>query len=466
MNKPGRNLALEVPLIIFAIGVAFVVQMLMTPHKAPTVPQFGEVQKTVEGTLVNNVPVPKVDKEGEIPPLRIPEVYDSAFSDLGEKPDWSRLDAYQESILKGDFLYQLDEVFTVGDAWKEWIKIEEQSAVIRTDKNDPEKTYVLYFKTDGDDNKVPRYWRKRADMRQAPKDRPLAGLRIAIDPGHIGGNFAALEERRFLLNENSTPVQEGDMTLTVANMLKDQLETLGAIVNLVREKTEPVNPFRVDQYEDYTKSKLNSNKGLLTEESVKREAGRLFYRVGEIRARARLVNYAFKPDLVLCIHFNADAQPDEQNPILYEREHFHMILNGAYTAKEVEHDDERFTMILKMLQGIHGEEVGLADAAVSSFVRETGMPPYEYEPNSTRAVNVEGNPYMWARNLIANRLYECPVVYYEPYLMNGKDSYTRMQMGDYDGLRYVNGRLRRSIYREYVDAVTGGLVDYYTENNK
>lgn len=466
MNKPGRNLALEVPLIIFAIGVAFVVQMLMTPHKAPTVPQFAEVQKPSEAKLVNNAPVPKVDSEGEIPPLKIPVEYDPALSDLGEKPDWSRLDAYQKTISKTEFLYQLDEVFTVGGAWKQWITIGDESAEIRMDKDDPEQIYVLYFKTDEEESKIQRYWRTREEMKDFPADRPLAGLRIAIDPGHIGGNYAALEERRFLMNENSTPVQEGDMTLTVANMLKDQLETLGAIVNLVREKTEPVNPFREEQYLDYARAKQEYNKGLLTKEVVKREADRMFYRVGEIRARARLVNYAFKPDLVLCVHFNADAQPDPENPILYEREHFHMILNGAYTASEVEHDDERFTMILKVLQGIHEEEARLAAAAVSSFVRETGLPPYEYEPNSTRAVNVQGNPYMWARNLIANRLYECPVVYYEPYLMNGKDSYTRMQMGDYDGLRYVNGRLRHSIYREYVDAVTGGLVDYYTENRK
>ncbi|GAA5495463.1 hypothetical protein Rhal01_01638 [Rubritalea halochordaticola] len=466
MNKSGRNLALEVPLIIFAIGVAFVVQMLMTPSKDPTVPHFAEVEKQEKDQEVMNVPVPKVDKEGEIPPLKIPLTYSEELSDLGEKPDWTELDPYQEAIRKDEFLYLLAEVFTVGDTWKNWITIGEDSAVIRTDNQDESQNYELFFQKEGESKKVPRYWRTREELADTPSDRPLAGLRIAIDPGHIGGNYAALEQRRFLLNENAAPVQEGDMTLTVANTLKDQLEALGAIVNLVREKTEPVNPFRVEQYQDYAYSKLEHNKGLSTQESVKREADRMFYRVGEIRARARLVNYAFKPDLVLCIHFNADAQPDPANPVLFEQEHFHMLLNGAYTAGEVEHEDERFIMILKILQGIHQEEAKLANAAATAFVREAGLPPYEYEPNSRRAVNVDGNPYLWARNLIANRLYECPVVYYEPYLMNGKDSYARMQMGDYDGLRYVNGQLRRSIYREYVDAVTEGLVEYYTENAK
>ena len=75
---------------------------------------------------------------------------------------------------------------------------------------------------------------------------------------------------------------------------------------------------------------------------------------------------------------------------------------------------------------------------------------------------MNGNPYLWGRNLIANRLYDCPVLYFEPYLMNGKDSYARMQIGDYAALGFVNGRLRPSIYREYDNAVTKGLVDYYT----
>ena len=139
-----------------------------------------------------------------------------------------------------------------------------------------------------------------------------------------------------------------------------------------------------------------------------------------------------------------------------------MILNGAYTQRELAHDDERFQCVLKILQGNHAEESKLAAAAAASFHAESGLVAYQYEPNSSRAVNVNGNPYLWGRNLMANRLYDCPVLYFEPYLMNGKDSYTRMQLGDYAGLGFVNGKLRPSIYREYVNAVTKGLVDYYT----
>ena len=80
--------------------------------------------------------------------------------------------------------------------------------------------------------------------------------------------------------------------------------------------------------------------------------------------------------------------------------------------------------------------------------------------NSTTKVGTSG--YVYARNLLATRLYRCPVVYCEPYVMNNKDVFARIQAGDYEGTRSINGVERKSIFREYADSVAGGLVDYYS----
>ena len=69
--------------------------------------------------------------------------------------------------------------------------------------------------------------------------------------------------------------------------------------------------------------------------------------------------------------------------------------------------------------------------------------------------------YVYARNLVATRLYQCPVVYFEPYVMNNSEVFARIQAGDYEGTRSINGVERPSIYREYVDSVVAGLVEYY-----
>jgi hypothetical protein len=77
---------------------------------------------------------------------------------------------------------------------------------------------------------------------------------------------------------------------------------------------------------------------------------------------------------------------------------------------------------------------------------------------------VAGNPYLYARNLLANRLYNCPVIYMEPYVMNSTQDYARIQAGDYEGLREVNGQQLPSIFREYATALAQGLARHYSRN--
>jgi hypothetical protein len=41
--------------------------------------------------------------------------------------------------------------------------------------------------------------------------------------------------------------------------------------------------------------------------------------------------------------------------------------------------------------------------------------------------------------------------------MNNAETYARIQAGDYAGEREVAGKMRRSIFREYADAIVDGL---------
>ena len=94
------------------------------------------------------------------------------------------------------------------------------------------------------------------------------------------------------------------------------------------------------------------------------------------------------------------------------------------------------------------------------MAKATGLPPYQY-PTTQTTTKVGSTGYVYARNLLATRLYRCPVVYCEPYVMNSKDAFARIEAGDYEGTRNIDGAERKSIFREYADSVTDGLVDYY-----
>jgi len=63
----------------------------------------------------------------------------------------------------------------------------------------------------------------------SPVPDPPAFKRIALDPGHIGGEWARMEERFFERGQDR-PVQEAVLNLTVARLLKTRLEAAGAQV--------------------------------------------------------------------------------------------------------------------------------------------------------------------------------------------------------------------------------------------
>ena len=195
------------------------------------------------------------------------------------------------------------------------------------------------------------------------------------------------------------------------------------------------------------------------EQTIRWQSEILFYRYSEIRRRAALVNTTLHRDLVLCLHFNAEGWGDPNRPTLTDKNHLHLLVNGAYLQDELELDDERFEMIRRLLSRAYDEELPLADTIAGTMARETGLPPYEY-PTTNNATKVGTSGYVYARNLLATRLYRCPVVYCEPYVMNSNDAFARIQAGDYDGIRSVNGVDRKSIFREYADSVVDGLAEY------
>jgi hypothetical protein len=62
---------------------------------------------------------------------------------------------------------------------------------------------------------------------------------------------------------------------------------------------------------------------------------------------------------------------------------------------------------------------------------------------------------------MATRLYQCPTVYLEPYVMNSREVFARVRAGVYEGTREVAGKKRSNIYEEYVDGVVDGVLEYF-----
>src|SRR6266566_2109793 len=392
---------------------------------------------------------------------------------LGSRPKWSVLEKYQETITRDEFARLVQNVYCTHGFAPDLIEINEKAARILMNRK-AQKFFTLRFaENDAARRPVPRLWRPAKSLPPAKPDKPLLGLRIALDPGHLGGKWAKMEERWFQVG-NSEPVEEGELTSRVARLLAPRLRQLGARVSFVRNSNDPVTAKRPGGFKELARKILIKNgvpqpradvldaNDPEKEQTIRWQSEILFYRYSEIRRRAALVNFKLHPDLVLCLHFNAESWGDPNNPTLTDTNHLHLLVNGSYLQDELELDDERFEMIRRLLSRAYDEELPLADTIAGAMARETGLPAYEYPTaNSTTKVGASG--YVYARNLLATRIYRCPVVYCEPYVMNSNDAFVRIQAGDYEGTRLINGVERKSIFREYADSVAEGLVDYYSK---
>ena len=392
---------------------------------------------------------------------------------LGSRPRWAVLEHYQQAITHDEFAHLINDVYGTHGFASDLIKIEDDTARILMNR-DEQKFFTLRFASGTKKQKrVPRLWRSAKSLRPAERGKPLSGLNIALDPGHLGGNWAKMEERWFQVGD-SKPVQEGDLTLRVAQLLAGRLRDLGAKVSFVRSTDEPTTGERPDDFRELARKILIRNgvpqprDNVLDstdpekEKTIRWQSEILFYRYSEIRRRAALVNFKLHPDLVLCLHFNAEGWGDPTSPMLTDTDHLHLLVNGSYLAEELEFDDERFEMIRRLLSRAYEEELPLADTIASAMARETGLPPYAY-PTTNTTTKVGSSGYVYARNLLATRLYRCPVVYCEPYVMNSKDVFARIEAGDYEGTRNINGVERKSIFREYADSVADGLAEYFSK---
>ncbi|MEO0793992.1 MAG: N-acetylmuramoyl-L-alanine amidase [Verrucomicrobiota bacterium] len=377
------------------------------------------------------------------------------LTSMGKSPDWGQLENYQAQVTFSDFRWLLESQYAPNEAANEWIEIFPTHALIKRFTGDSEPFKLRFRPIDEAPSASPRYWQSRNELIDDQPDKPLGGIVVALDPGHIGGDFAAMEHRSWKTDDGPL-FREGDFVLEVAQRLKPRLEALGATVNLVRSEPKPVTTDTPDTLRPRA-AELIAEKDALTpgldiqiedqEKRITALANLLFYRVSEIRARARIVNEDIQPDLVLCLHVDATHFPKDRS--LAERGYAHYLINGAYSKNELSFDDQRLQMLIKLLNRSWEEERGLANAFTKSFRQINDLPPHVY--TGSNAIRVDENPYVWARNLMANRLFECPTVFLEPCVANADDFYLRL------------GDDRDALLEEYAEGVISGLLSYYAK---
>lgn len=315
------------------------------------------------------------------------------------------------------------------------------------------------------------WWRSPDEIRaaRAPGARPLSGLHLALDPGHIGADWAEAEGRHFKMNERDYAVREGELVLEVAQRVRDALVQLGAEVSLLREANQPVNPREpidyLDEVVQATPIPEASSLAALVDYSAVIRQGLLKRSVvrGELIERARLVNEVLQPDAILSLHINAAPWPrdaaGERVFDLVDANHTHVLIFGCLSEAELSSSQQRAQLLEKLSNGSGAIEKALGQSLGVTLGQASDLPASKYE--GQHAVRLPGaTPYLWARNLMLLRQVKCPIVLLEPYIANSKVTYARLQQALDERARGAD-LSDDDILIEYAGAVVEGVLAVY-----
>jgi len=381
------------------------------------------------------------------------------FSPVSEEPEWRLLDSGQGRFTRQEFENRLGKIFDPTGAMQPYLLFDDGGVTLFRDKARTRPLYRLTFVPEGGAGEV-----NPPLLGGGDPARPLAGKVICLDPGHIGGDWADIEERTFRIG-NDAPVVEGELNLRTSRRLAQTLEASGAKVVWTHDGFEPTTTLRpADLYPEAISYLLQGSLGArLPKYSANRlirwNAELLFYRSAEIQARARRVNEELRPDLTLCIHYNAAPWPGGRVR-LTSANGLVVFAHGSYTAEELAFDDQKFHLLRKLLENSTPVELGVGQAIGEQFQKQWGFRPENYEGSGYSHASGAG-PYVWYRNLIANRMFDGPVVFVEGPYMNDRNIYPWIQAGEYEGVRVFAGKGRGNLFREYANQVAAGVIDYF-----
>lgn len=403
------------------------------------------------------------------------------ISPLAHVPDWSALNGYQRTITHDEFARLVNTVYSPDGGFWSYATLTPDKVTIYGDPAKRTPEFTLYFAPNTAACQARPYPYRTHSISHDPQ-RPLDGIKIALDPGHIGGDWAKLEARYFKLGDDP-PVEEARLNLITCQILAERLEADGAQIVWAKHGYEPTTDERPDTLHreaiaalspsgaappsseevfGLPVSRKRSTRGTLqyTENRIDEEAALLFYRSAEIRARADLVNRAH-PDLTICVHYNADDWGNPDHPTLSGSSRLIIFVNGCYEKSELAYGDIRYDMMRKLLDRDAAAEERGCDLVGREMLEALGYPPDNF--NTSFARQITDVPSVYTRDLLASRLYHGPVIYCEGPYMNARDAYYRIIAGDYLGQRTIDGKSVPSIYRVYALAVERGVLEYFAK---
>ncbi len=307
---------------------------------------------------------------------------------------------------------------------------------------------------------------------------PLRGVRIALDPGHLGGSMQmAMLENKFVRIRYQGQVKEfneGNLNLATALLLKQQLERLGAEVMLTRykegwsafDKTWPQwlkEDFKKALAAERRRGNITTGQARFLAKASEQVIYHQLFKGLEIRERAKKIN-RFQPDFTLVIHYNIH-EPNFHNrladeSILPATENYCMaFVPGSFLKGELKTTEERIALARMLLTDELERSIALSQGIMQSHTELLQIPPVspdaplgylQHNSIATEAVAV------YARNLALTRMVNGPICYGESLCQDSSEEF--LQFATSDGSTRLAMRLPR--LQQVTTAYLNGILGY------
>ncbi|MGE3261551.1 MAG: hypothetical protein AB7K68_07220 [Bacteriovoracia bacterium] len=338
---------------------------------------------------------------------------------------------------------------------------------------------------DRDAKRVTEYRFGAAASVSAPKRLSLRGLRVALDPGHMGGDLWDERTGKFVRNSSGVKVSEGVINLQTTLLVEQKLRALGAEVMITHRGLGPVSklPYEQLNVKEYGKNELRARsledwfQSLLasTEESklgsafknssavkkifAERARGDYYAHREDLSARAQAIA-AFNPDLTIVVHFDSDSlSPTPKMPNITRA-----YVPGSFGKMEFATGESRARFLAHLGQGEQWyRSVSLSKFIINQISSDLNVPMPKTDTSGSTPIF----PGVFARNLALTRqITHAPITYLECLSYGNDAEFKRLSQKD-GGTLMIDGKAvpYSSRLDSLARAITQGVVKYVDSTN-
>lgn len=363
--------------------------------------------------------------------------------------DFSHFDSYQNQLTQKEIQERLDSFAGRGNDARRYLSITEEALILYNAPAGKVERKIEYELT-----LAP----KAKKQKKVSPRKSLIGAKVAIDPGHFGGDYAHLEERYIdippsLEREDTIQFDEGTLSFLTAAYLKILLEKEGAIVMLTRDQVGK------GAYREGFFDWLKKHPYLWSGEVALNKLFRRHYNRLDLRARCEKIN-AFGPDLSVMIHYNSHAGRDEvsSNHDVVSNNFNLVFVGGAFCSNELIDPESRYEFFRLLVSDDFSRSVKLSRSILDKFVSKLKVPVVSAADGSRYLESVchEVEPGVYARNLALTRLVHGPICYGESLVQNNIDECLNLARKDF----VINGLHCSSRIKEVAEAYFEGIKEY------